>query len=311
MIAAGLAAALADVAVAPDRCSAVVHGDPIDADEPRTLRATLAVALYERLHVGRPHVTDGDDVANRPRTMREPAFEEALAAAVPHDCATVTGTVVAEARGGALVQLPDARVWVPSAALGSPACRGERVEVSVPAARAALSPGFFLVQSAHRRDPGGIGRVYVHVPGSDDAACVWRVVLRALDELGDPYRCKIASSVRAYPRRDAIVCYVARPRAVAGLLAERLRGHAGLGTSTSAFAEAVAPGIAIADEPADPRPGRRGLSFGEHRCRVVAEALVEHAAGDRAEDRIALVAAALRAGGADPMRPARNLARAR
>lgn len=308
-----LSAALAPVHVDPDGRTAVVHGALVEADGPRLLRAALAVALYERLHTGRTADGTPDEPGERRRSLRDPDLERALGAVVPRADVAVAGRVVAAVPGGAVVALPDARVRVPAKALLGPLPEvGGVVEVAVPAARAGLSPGFFLTQSGGRSPrpparPDGSARVYVHVPCPEDAAAVWGAVLGVLDDHGGAYRSKVASSARVYPRRDAIVVYSPQARTVAALLADRLAGHPGVGPTTSAFAQRIGHGVAVACEPADDRPGRRGLSFGEHRSVVVADALVSHAAGGGPLDRERAVAEALLAAGVDPRCPARNL----
>lgn len=303
-----LASAVDEVHVSPDGRSAVVHGHIIEADGPRTLRATLAVVLYESLHMGRRTAADGG--AERLRSSRDPEFERALSAAVPHAHTAVRGRVLKKTNGGAVIALPDAVVQVPASALVAPAVPGTVVEVQVPAARPGLSPGFLLVQSAvpaTRQSGDGLQRVYVHVPEAAQAPTVWAEVLATLDAHGSGYRSKAASSPQAYPRQDAIVVYSGEALEVAGLLVRRLTDHPGLGASTSPFAERVGPGLAVASEPADDRPGRRGLSFGEHRCGLVADALIAHASGNGRGEVHRAVADALLAGGVDPLRPARNV----
>ncbi|WP_299954164.1 T3SS effector HopA1 family protein [uncultured Modestobacter sp.] len=305
-----LARALDEVHVAPGGRSAVVHGDVIEADSPRALRATLSSTLYRRLHMGQPPAAALGAGADRPRSSRDAPFERALSAAVPHRHTVVRGRVLAEVDGGAVVALPDAVVQVPASALSAPGVPGDVVEVRVPAARPGLSPGFLLVQSTGpARPPGddGLQRVYVHVPEADRAASVWAEVLSVLAGHGGGHRSKVASSPQAYPRQDAIVVYSGSAAEIAGLLVRRLAGHPGTGASTSPFAEAVGPGVAVASEPADDRAGRRGLSFGEHRCGLVADALVACAMGAGRWDVHGAVAAALVAGRVDPLRPAYNL----
>jgi hypothetical protein len=61
----------------------------------------------------------------------------------------------------------------------------------------------------------------------------------------------------------------------------------------------------VAWEPADPRPGRRNLSFGEHRANVLAEALISQILHKRDKSRETVVMEALIDASIDP----RNLAR--
>jgi hypothetical protein len=91
---------------------------------------------------------------------------------------------------------------------------------------------------------------------------------------------KMLSSPLLFPRRDALVVYLDQSDdAAAHGLARALEGLSGLAAETSPFTQRLARGIALADEPADPRREYRGLSFGQHRAQVVVEALLEAAVG--------------------------------
>jgi hypothetical protein len=128
-----------------------------------------------------------------------------------------------------------------------------------------------------------------------------------LNGLNASYQAKVASARRFYPRRDALVVYLDRtalqviPSLVAALSSLRL------GTEVSAFAEPLTAGIGCAWEPRDPRAGFAGMSLGQHRSRVVAEALVAHAAGTADRDRHRALVDAFRAANIDPALPHRNL----
>ncbi|CAM5245327.1 T3SS effector HopA1 family protein [Streptomyces canarius] len=118
-----------------------------------------------------------------------------------------------------------------------------------------------------------------------------------------------ASVPHQYPRYDAVVVYLAaEDRALADLVAREVEGHPALGEETSLFARRHAPGLASAAEPGDPRPGMRGMSFGQHRSHVMAQALVEHATTGRGEPLDLLLARRLAEASIDPSDPSRNLA---
>jgi hypothetical protein len=146
----------------------------------------------------------------------------------------------------------------------------------LPAARPALSPGHYLVDGPAGRLAGGpILRVYVHLLGPHEAPGRWHDVLTTLNDAGVTYRAKIVSTPGGYPRRDAMVVYLGPGNwAAAGLVRDAVAGRPGTGGECSVFAHRLAPGVAAAWNPSDPRPGFRGLSFGEHRARVTAAALL-------------------------------------
>jgi len=304
VIAARLREALDAVLVEPGGLQATVGERELEADTPRELRQTLANTLYDVLHAGRP-----EDNGEQPRTLREPALEAQLAAATPQADTLVGAVLVAEEDDGAIVELDGVRVKVPTPALTQRGAPGEPAQLRLGAARPALSPGFFLADGSRgtRSRTGATRRVYVHLRTPAAAAPAWGAVLGRLEALGLPYRAKVSSSSRLFPRRDGLVVYLG-PDAwhAAEELTGVVAGLQGAGTEVSAFADPLAPGLATAWEPEDPRPGRAGLSFGQHRALAVAEGLVAHARGE-APSREAGVAEALTAANVDPAQPGRNL----
>ncbi|MGE6955117.1 T3SS effector HopA1 family protein, partial [Staphylococcus capitis] len=198
------------------------------------------------------------------------------------------------------------RVWLPSTLVAEASQLPATVELS--AVRPALSPGFFLVDGpSGRRHQAPLARVYVHLRRPEDAAPVWHRVLTRLNESGVVYRAKIASAPRFFPRQDALVVYLGRGSWDAAVQIRDVVQDLGarVGDTSSIFTHVLAPGVSLAWEPADSRPGYEGLSFGEHRCKAVAEALVAVATGtapsvDEAL-RDTMTAAAI-----DPECPARN-----
>jgi hypothetical protein len=266
--------------VAPGKTTAAIGDREIEADTPRELRRLLAEALYEELH-------SGQQVTGRrlPFRLRDPDFERALAAAVPHRHSTASAIVRPRPdgvgrRSAVLVERDGVRVWVSPEAIRDNAepSPGERVRLTVPAVRPALSPGFFLVDGSRQRTAGSETlRVYIHIAQPRFAAGIWSQALSHLEEREVVYRSKILSTKLLYPRRDALVVYLGgeHRRDVAAELAETVRHAPGVGRETSVFTTTLAPGIAMACEPDDRRKVLGGLSFGQHRATVLAHALVE------------------------------------
>ncbi|GLX05641.1 T3SS effector HopA1 family protein [Microbispora sp. NBRC 16548] len=296
--------ALDDVHVAPDGLRATVGDRELEAGSDDSLRHKLCAALYDSVHAGRP-ARDG----HPPRTLREPDFEERLAAATPHRTTTVLGRLVSPPEGDAFVALVDGlRVRMPAEQHSAPSPDG-RLPLRVPALRPALSPGFFLVDGSEGGIvEGPVLRVYVHITEPSAAPDVWRATLERLESSGLPYRAKISSSARLFPRRDALVVYLG-PRTwhLAGDVQAAVRGLAGVGEETSAFVHRLAPGVGLAWDPQDRRPGMSRLSFGEHRATAVAEALLAHARGGAEAPLEIALAEAFTEAGIDPARPARDL----
>ena len=274
---------LADVRVAPDGRSFRLGDTEVEEPSARRLAERLQVLLYQRLHAGNANDVPGE---------RHPALESALAGATPHH----TSPVAVRPPVDGVVLIDGVRVRVPPETLtGS--------QLLLPAARPALSPGHYLVDGPAGRLAGGpILRVYVHLLGPAEAPARWHDVLTALNEAGVTYRAKIVSTPGGYPRRDAMVVYLGPGSwPAAALVRDAVAGRPGVGRECSAFARPLAPGVAAAWNPSDPRPGRRGQSFGEHRARATAEALL------RDTDRATGLAECFAAASIDATNPARNL----
>ncbi|MEU8652755.1 T3SS effector HopA1 family protein [Streptomyces sp. NPDC048737] len=295
----------------PERCTARVHDTVVEADTLPRLRQALGDRLYEVLHAGM-------DLGHklRPRTLGDPPFQRLLAEAVPH------GTTVLEIPADRLgdptgdderrATLDGVRVLVPAGAVDEEAVAPDgtgavRAVLRLPAGRPSLSPGFYLVDGSAGRPRGSdLVRHYVHIQEAEEAPAVWNRVLTALEDSGVSYRAKVASSRLLYSRRDALVVYMDAhdvPRVDLAAVADRLPG---IGEATSVFAARVAPGVATACEPSDPRPGMARLSFGQHRARAVADGLVEHAQNPTGGTAEEAVCRCLAAAGARPDAPWRN-----
>ncbi|MEV6683652.1 T3SS effector HopA1 family protein [Streptomyces erythrochromogenes] len=306
---AALLQALEGVRIADDRLSATVAGRELTADSPGELKTLLGTALYETLHSGQ------DESASKlPRILRDTDFERRLGEAVPHRTVTAEAVVLPQPAGtpadaaDVLVLRDGIRTWAPRRTMSvTDPAPGTLVELGVPAARPALSPGFFVVTSpVNRGAPAELLRVYLNLSDSQAVPHAWRSVLTRLNELEIAYQAKVLSCLPLYPRRDALVVYL-QPDAwhAVPVLAELAPSLPGLGAETSHFVHRVAPGVGVAFEPADHRPAMRGLSFGQHRAGAAAEALL-----DRARHGTPLaeaLTARFTQAGIDPHRPARNL----
>ncbi len=281
-------------------------GDRIlEAANLTSLRAELSTVLYDLWHAGT--VERG---AKRVISRRDAELERELTAATPQRVTAVRGTVGTLAYGDdaehGVVEVNRVRVLVPADTVSGKA-PGDTVVLDLPAVRPMLSPGFFFaVGTAGGTGGGAVLRFYVHLDAAEYAPGAWHTVLDLLESRGARYRAKVLSRSDAYPRRDAIVVYLPEEswRHVPDL-AHALGAAAGLGTATSALAHRIGPGLAMAWEPADDRPGWRRMSFGQHRCMAVARGVVRHVSDD--VPLYQAVAEELTAAGADPAQPARNL----
>ncbi|MFE0022980.1 T3SS effector HopA1 family protein [Amycolatopsis sp. NPDC059021] len=265
----------------------------VTASSPGGLRLALADALYEHLHVG-------GSSSGRPARDRE--FERALIAAAGPRTIRILTTVHAVEADRMLVDRDGVRVWLPAEPGAAP---GGPIALAVDAIRPALSPGFLVVDGPAARPPEFPGsRVYVHLTRPPEAPRILSAVLDALDAAGIPYRVKVLSDPALYPRKDGLVVYLGHD-AGQEVVGDAVRGLPGIGATTSAFARLLRPGVAVADEPADHRPGMRGRSFGEHRALAAATALLHSA--ESGVPRESALRREFRLARIDPGEPGRNI----
>jgi hypothetical protein len=186
---------------------------------------------------------------------------------------------------------------------------GGQVAIQLPSCRPALSPGYWVADGTRAlaaRDR--LVRLYFHLRTAEALVAAWPLLLAALEERGVAYRAKVTSVPELLPRRDALVVYAGDPDlAAVSALAMQIGHIAGLGADVSPFTEQIGDGAAIAWEPSDDRPAMRGMSFGEHRARAIAEGLVRHAGSGAGGSAAEAIRVALVTAGIDPARPARNL----
>ncbi|GGF97859.1 hypothetical protein GCM10007304_09750 [Rhodococcoides trifolii] len=165
----------------------------------------------------------------------------------------------------------------------------------------ALSPGFYMVFGDERPRATGrdaLWRVYLAADGIDAALDDFALAVGYLRTHGRRWQAKIASTPAVYPRTDAVTVYLDHTdRHHASMLADLVGSVTGRWNRVSAFVTELAPGVGFAQEPADPDPTRRGLSYGQHRASIVARAALTPGLD---------LAAALSAAGVDPVEYWRN-----
>ncbi|MEU8887074.1 T3SS effector HopA1 family protein [Streptomyces sp. NPDC048442] len=324
LLAPRLSAALDRVSVHPDGTRATVGGRELTAESARDLRGRLTNALYEEFHAGNgAQRHEAADTAPR-RELRDPVLEARLAAGVPHARTPFRARlieVLSRPDGDQLVvRLPDITTRIPADRLltEGEVHPGDLVEVSLESARPALSPGFFYVMGS-RALPAGQGpvrRIFLHATDTDHAVALWAAALDALERAEALYHAKALSDPDDFPRRDGLVVYLhgdheSAERAVVDAI-RGLPGAVGAGAAgadTSLFTERLAPGVAAAWDPQDPRPGQSSMSFGQHRSFALATALVDHAlSGESGSAALeARVVREFRAAGIDPLHPENNI----
>jgi hypothetical protein len=125
-------------------------------------------------------------------------------------------------------------------------------------------------ESEHRRDETErLIRFYWHLMTSGAAPFIAAVSDR-LNKLGIPFRAKVLNDPNSYQRADAGVLYIDRhfyyaTREAIGQIHRAVSPH--LRAEIPLFTRSLARGLGLAEDPGN------GLSFGQHRCRLIADAL--------------------------------------
>jgi hypothetical protein len=185
---------------------------------------------------------------------------------------------------------------------------GPTTSVLVPKERRELHPGYYVaLGDAPWLTPGSpLVRVYWNL--SARGASVWmEAVTRDLNRDGVPFMAKLRDHPDGHGRADSAVLYL--PGGVDRPTHERLAGiYAAVSEylvgDEPMFTRMLAPGVGVATDPGD------GLSFGQHRCELVAHGLRAHRESGRpdvAEERYDAIARAFREAGVDPEQPHRGV----
>jgi HopA1 effector protein family len=168
------------------------------------------------------------------------------------------------------------------------AAPGEPVHLLLPCARPNLTPAFFYVVGRagplKRQEP--TVRLYMNLT-PEGAPEVAGALVSGLGEAGVRFEAKFANDPRRYSRLETGVVYIGADGA--GAAARLLRQLAAAKPEawrdgTPLFAHPLGRGLAAAENPQD-REGQPMESFGQHRCRLMAQgihaALAAGAPGDR------------------------------
>jgi hypothetical protein len=151
-----------------------------------------------------------------------------------------------------------------------------RVRVRFPAERPRAVSGWFSVTGVRGPAVRAVPLAAVHLNlRPDSAAAVFTDLVSGLDALHVRFTARVLNHPAAYGRPDSAVVVAPReqlPLVARSVLGLHPRARDGFGDAVPGFTRALAPGVAIADEP--PVPG----GIGRHRCRVIAAGLL--AAGD-------------------------------
>jgi hypothetical protein len=185
---------------------------------------------------------------------------------------------------------------------------GARAAVHLPKELLRLSPGFYMALGDHDLDATGqeqVVRWYWNLRAGG-AEPLMRALTRAANAADLPFRLKMLHDPDHYRRCDAGVLYTRRrdQQQVADLVDDAYAAVAEhLKPRTPALTKHLRPGLGLAED-----PGEDQVSFGTHRCHLLAEGIVraweqgQHNPGDR----LATVLECLAEAGVDPDRPYLN-----
>jgi hypothetical protein len=285
--------------LSPDRY--VLLGEPRDAADGLVER--LAQDLYKRLYRRPtiPSLTGPDALAARDLM----AALSAANAGRGHRQSGWSFRRIAEDGRVVVVDRKGLAFWAAAAAVhleGDTIRPNENCRVSVPGEMRRLAGRFYVaLGDADDDDPaGGLVRYYWHLTAAAAAPFV-AAATSQLNAAGVPFRLKVLRDPEAYHRADAGVIYVrrrqeSRAAAVIGRIQAGLAP--GLRPEVPLLTRRLADGLGYSQGPPD-------SSFGQHRCRLVAEALresFERGEIDRASRASTMASAFLREG-LDPLRP--------
>jgi hypothetical protein len=233
----------------------------------------LGEVLYSALHCRLSVESWAASVAEDPAQSR--AFIDRLSLANSGTGPWQGGWIIrsAEPDGTLIAERLGVRFRVPAGLLrsASPPTIGSSASVRVPKEYRHLLGGFFMAlgDADDTMTDADTARVYWNVRASGAEALV-ESLTSGLNAAQVPFWLKLVDAPQKYQRTDAAVLYVKRElyreaEPVIARVHEALRDH--MRDSVSAFALRLARGLAVAEDPGG------GASFGQHRSRLLADAL--------------------------------------
>lgn len=255
----------------------VLPSDVESAMEPETARRYLVHALQTHLYASfycpgsaRPHRPEGD----LPPQLGFTPFIQSLSSANTGAGSREAGWRVVRRDDGQVVVSHDGlTLWARPEEVVGPAEPGATVSVLLPKELLRLSPGFYMAlgDAAFGGDPAAIVRFYWNLR-SEGASALVALLTTALNQQMLGFRLKVLNDPGGYSRCDAAVLYTSRSDydRAADIVATTYPAVAGhLKPAIPALTKPLADGLALAEEP---RPA--GDSFGMHRCRLLADAII-------------------------------------
>jgi len=151
---------------------------------------------------------------------------------------------------------------------------GEQVNIRIYPGSADMQQGFYYAFGStlsDQFDEYALIRFYFNIQAAGAADLLYAITWQ-FNRYGLPFRFKTLVDASAYRRADAAVLYIAkRYFTLAAVLVADIRQTLGgnIRSATPLFTHTLVDGIGVAEEPGT------GESFGMHRCRLVAEGIVD------------------------------------
>src|ERR1043166_484068 len=280
---------------------------PARPGQDELLIAALQATLYERCYARR---TRGAPGAGQHAPAADPAFAERLRAANAGREYWDKGWAIQQfgPNGQAFVRKGDhERAAVPGAFIsdGAPGMApqiGTMVSIRVPHDTFDAQPGYFHAFGEtldELADHLMLMRIYFHC-GPERAASLVAAVTGALNRFQTPFQLKTPAAPALYGRTDTAVLYVgARYFPIAARIIGGCLNKISLEPTVPLFTKRLWAGVGAAVDPGS------GESFGTHRCRLVAEGIVDawRQGAQDASARIEAVTTRFAAAGFDLARP--------
>ena len=256
--------------------------------DPESARRSFLLALARHLY-GTVYCPGGAVPLEAPTAIsgvgEVRAFMTALSGANRHPDRWDTGWTIVQRKADQCV----VRKWDTDFTVTAGGCRstgdeppraGGPVDVLVPSERWFEYPGYMVFHGRRIPEPragtAGLTRLYLNL--DHDGARRMIDLCGTLDELPLPYALKVAGRPEGLDRCDTVILFIGREdyRQASEVLVETGRDlREMLRPGSPAFTRPIAPGVGVADDTGG------GESFGESRCRLLAEGIV--IAGERGE----------------------------
>jgi hypothetical protein len=181
-------------------------------------------------------------------------------------------------RGGLTFSVSD-RNDIRATGEATPLGVGASVEARMPHELTGMSPGFYMASGEHAMpdEAQPVRRLYFNLTTAGAVRFVATAV-ESFNAAGVPFTLKALSDPADYVRCDVAVLYLNDSTQDVTALVRRLHREIAseLGLRVPALTRRLAPGVGFAEDPGERK------SFGQHRCRLLAEAILQaHERGKR------------------------------